>query len=224
MKLRSASARWCASVSLATVAALALVQSAAPVHVVAAAPCESVAALAMPAAKIARAEVLAAGAPPFRASRAFCRVLVTLRPTSDSDINVEVWLPLDGWNGKFQAVGNGDAAGVISHAEMTDAINRGFATSSTDTGHVGNSMAFALGHREKYIDFGYRSLHEMTVHAKAIIGAFTVHRRGGRTGKGARRADGRASPRRRVIRPTTTRSSPALRRSSTCSSMPRASR
>ena len=73
---------------------------------------------------------------------------------------------------KFQAVGNGDAAGVISYDAMVEAIRRGYATSSTDTGHVGNTMAFALGHRDKYVDFGYRAVHEMTVTAKAIVEAF----------------------------------------------------
>ena len=55
---------------------------------------------------------------------------------------------------------------------MVEAIRRGYATSSTDTGHVGNTMAFALGHRDKYVDFGYRAVHEMTVTAKAIVEAF----------------------------------------------------
>jgi feruloyl esterase len=94
---------------------------------------------------------------------------MTMTPTSDSKIHVEIWIPIEGWNGKFEAVGNGDAAGVISYGAMREAVNRGFATSSTDTGHAGNSMAFALGHREQYIDFGYRSVHEMTIKAKAII-------------------------------------------------------
>src|SRR6185295_2640037 len=84
----------------------------------------------------------------------------------------EVWLPAQNWNGKFQAVGNSDAAGVISYDDMVDAIGRGYATSSTDTGHVGNTMAFALGHHEKYVDFGYRAVHEMTVNAKTIVEAF----------------------------------------------------
>ena len=48
----------------------------------------------------------------------------------------------------------------------------GYATASTDTGHVGGTGAFALGHPEKVIDFGYRSVHEMTVQAKAVIDAF----------------------------------------------------
>ena len=32
----------------------------------------------------------------------------TLRPSADSDIKIEVWLPTSGWNGKFQGVGNGE--------------------------------------------------------------------------------------------------------------------
>ena len=172
MKPRSALTRCCAGVSLAIFPAILGTQLAAPVRVIAADSCQSLAGLALPAAQVTATEILPSGAPPFHALRAFCRVRATLTPTTDSDIRVEVWLPVDEWNGKFQAVGNGDAAGVISYAEMTDAVNRGFATSSTDTGHVGNSMEFALGHREKYVDFGYRSLHEMTLKAKTIIAAF----------------------------------------------------
>ena len=134
--------------------------------------CDRIAKLALPAATITSTELVAAGDSRFSSPRPFCRVAVTIAPTVDSDIHVEVWLPVHGWNGRFQAVGNGDAAGVISYDAMIDAVNRGYATSSTDTGHVGNSMAFALGHREKYIDFGYRALHEMTLKAKAIVTAF----------------------------------------------------
>jgi feruloyl esterase len=99
-------------------------------------------------------------------------VAATLRPTADSDIKVEVWLPIAGWNGKFQAVGNGGWAGTISYPAMAEALRRGYATSSTDTGHTGTSGAFALGHPQKFIDFAYRSEHEMTVKAKAIVKAF----------------------------------------------------
>ena len=96
----------------------------------------------------------------------------TLKPTSDSDIKVEVWLPASGWNGKFQAVGNGGWAGVISYSAMADAVRAGYASASTDTGHVGGRGTFALDHPEKLIDFAWRSEHEMTVKAKAVIQAF----------------------------------------------------
>jgi len=104
---------------------------------------------------------------------AFCRVAATLTPSSDSDIKIEVWLPdSTTWNGKFQAVGNGGWAGTIGYPAMATALAAGYATTSTDTGHVGNTAAFALGHPEKVIDIGYRAIHEMTVQAKAIVNGY----------------------------------------------------
>ncbi len=147
--------------------------------------CDSLSSLALPDTTVTLAQSVApgeftppsgrAGAPfnaAFKNLPAFCRVAATLKPTSDSDIKIEVWLPASGWNGKFQAVGNGGWAGVISYPAMAQAVARGYATSSTDTGHVGATGSFALGHPEKLIDFGYRAVHEMTVKAKAIVGAF----------------------------------------------------
>ena len=114
-----------------------------------------------------------AGAPnPYKALPEFCRVAATLTPSSDSDIKVEVWLPAANWNGKFQAVGNGGWAGVLSYSAMADAVRAGYATASTDTGHATPGGAFALGHPEKLIDFAWRSEHEMTVKAKAVIEKF----------------------------------------------------
>src|SRR5689334_5219062 len=44
---------------------------------------------------------------------AYCRVVGIAKPSSDSDIKFEVWLPSSGWNGKFEQVGNGGFAGSI---------------------------------------------------------------------------------------------------------------
>ena len=107
----------------------------------------------------------------FTALPAFCRVAATLTPTSDSEIKMEVWLPASGWNGKFQAVGNGAFSGAIAYPAMGRALARGYAAASTDTGHVGNTAIFALGHLEKLIDFGWRAVHEMTVASKAVVAA-----------------------------------------------------
>jgi feruloyl esterase len=103
---------------------------------------------------------------------AFCRVAATLTPSSDSDIKIEVWMPVSGWNGKFQAVGNGGWAGTINYPAMSEALARGYATSSTDTGHTGEGGSFVLGHPEKFVDFAWRSVHEMTMRAKTIIETF----------------------------------------------------
>jgi feruloyl esterase len=99
-------------------------------------------------------------------------VAASLAPTNDSDIKIEVWLPTTNWNQKFQAVGNGGFSGSINYAAMTAAIGRGYATASTDTGHSGATAGFAPGHPEKVIDFGWRSVHEMTVVSKRLIAAF----------------------------------------------------
>ena len=102
----------------------------------------------------------------------FCRVAATLKPTADSDIKIEVWMPASDWNGKFQAVGNGGWAGTIGYPAMAQAIAAGYATTSTDTGHSTPGAGFAFGHPEKLIDYAYRSEHEMTVKAKAIVKSF----------------------------------------------------
>ena len=102
---------------------------------------------------------------------AHCRVAIVMKPSNDSHIEAEVWLPA-GWNGKFQAVGNGGWAGTISYAAMARALQEGYATASTDTGHKGGHSSFAIGHPDKLIDFGYRAIHEMTVQSKAIVASF----------------------------------------------------
>lgn len=42
---------------------------------------------------------------------AFCRVAGVLRPTNDSAIRFEVWMPEQGWNNRFLGSGNGGFAG-----------------------------------------------------------------------------------------------------------------
>jgi feruloyl esterase len=103
---------------------------------------------------------------------AHCRIAATLAPSSDSDIKIEVWMPSEGWNGKYQAVGNGGWAGVISYPAMAAALREGYATSSTDTGHVGGTSGPLIGHPEKVIDYSHRAVHEMVVTSKKIIDAF----------------------------------------------------
>ena len=152
----------------------------------ASASCASLASLALPNATITLARAVdpgpfapaipaggaGAAAQAFSAPRAFCQVAATLRPSSDSDIKIELWMPAANWNGKFQAVGNGAFNGTIAYPAMMSALGSGYATSSTDTGHVGGGASFALGHPEKVIDFGWRAVHEMTVISKKIIAAY----------------------------------------------------
>ena len=104
----------------------------------------------------------------------FCRVVAVARPTSDSVINFEVWIPpVAQWNHNFLGRGNGGYMGAISYGALANALQRGFATASTDTGHTGEDLKFAAGHPEKIVDWGYRSIHIMTESAKLIIRGYS---------------------------------------------------
>ena len=143
------------------------------------ATCESLAKLALPATTIASAQAVAAGpvampqGPPADMP-AFCKVAGSIKPSADSDIQFEVWLPASGWNGRFATAGNGGFAGSMNLRAMARAVALGYATAGTDTGHRGaaTDASWALGHPEKVVDFGYRAIHEMTVTAKTIAAAF----------------------------------------------------
>ena len=104
----------------------------------------------------------------------FCRVQAVARPTADSEIGIEVWLPATGWNGRYLGVGNGGYGGSFNYHRLGEALNAGYATSSTDTGHRGfmRDSSWAAGHREKQIDFDYRAVHETAQTAKALIEPF----------------------------------------------------
>jgi feruloyl esterase len=152
----------------------------------AASSCESLATLALPDTTITLAQVIPAGTftlpaemkpPDFKDVPAFCRVTAEVKPTKDSDIKIEVWMPTTGWNAKYRGQGNGSFAGYIDYLDMADAVRQGYATASTDTGHSAKGLdaTWALGHPEKVIDFGYRGIHEMTAKAKSIIRAFYGH-------------------------------------------------
>ena len=147
---------------------------------VAAATCETLAQLHLPNTTITSSQTVAAGAftppsgsaAPYKDVPSFCRVAGVIKPTSDSEIKFEVWLPSANWNGKFHGIGNGGFAGSISYGGMASAVARGFATASTDTGHSTADASWALGHPEKIADYGYRGIHEMTEKAKLVIKNF----------------------------------------------------
>jgi len=155
-------------------------------------PCESLAGLELPDVKITAAEFVN----PVQASESgdivtvgvwkspksafgqasvsvpFCRVAATV----EDHINFEVWMPLpEKWNGRFNGVGNGALSGGINYPSMAGPLERGYATASTDSGHV--SPAPVLGdwmedRPDLWVDFGYRAIHLMTTNAKKIIAAY----------------------------------------------------
>jgi feruloyl esterase len=146
--------------------------------------CDASVRAAVPAGKVTAAEVVPAGAftPPggrgggrggaaFAALSPFCRVAATLTPAPGSNVNVEVWLPASGWNGRLQVVGNGAFAGTISYPAMATALAAGYATASTDTGHTGPA-ANTFANQDVLADFAHRAIHETTAFAKLVVASF----------------------------------------------------
>jgi hypothetical protein len=150
-----AAAGFCAVIALASTGASAALS------------CESLTGLSLPKATITSAVVVAAsGTLP-----ANCKVNGVATPTSDSSIQFEVRLPLTGWNGKFNGIGNGGYGGSIP-AVAGDGLARKYATAGTDMGHSAADPVWALGHPEKIADWAYRANHTTAGLAKTIIKAF----------------------------------------------------
>jgi feruloyl esterase len=112
---------------------------------------------------------------PYKNVPTFCRVVAVAKPSADSEIRIEVWMPAADWNGKLQGLGDGGFAGRIDYMPLGVAVSKGYAVTATNTGHDAESpldASWALGHPEKVIDFGHRGIHEMTRVAKEAVRAF----------------------------------------------------
>ncbi|MCY1202651.1 Mono(2-hydroxyethyl) terephthalate hydrolase [compost metagenome] len=146
-------------------------------------PCESLTGTALSGGTVTGAQSVAAGdytppniAPgepsPLTGLPAFCRVTVTMKPSPDSNVGVEVWLPRANWNGRFLGTGNGGPAGAITYyTGLREGLIRGFAVANTDLG-AARDITTREGHPEQWVDFGNRATREMTVAGKAIVNAY----------------------------------------------------
>ena len=143
--------------------------------------CEGLAGLTLPDGKITlavsvpAAELTGLTPEPLENLPAFCRVAATLMPSSDSDIRIEVWMPAEGWNGKYEGTGNGGYAGKIAYGGLATGLRGGYAVANTDLGTSptdSENSEVLIGHPEKWTDWGTRGTHEMTVAAKQIVAAY----------------------------------------------------
>jgi feruloyl esterase len=174
--------RWVSCVVFAmTAAALAALVTRGPVVSAAGMACNALSDLKLQDTTITMAEAVAAGTfTPPRTQAAisvpFCRVTGTIKPTSDSDIKFELWLPqTSAWSGRYQTVGNGGFAGNIRYDLMVGPLLGGTAVASTDDGHSATATpgaTWALNHPEKIADYAYRAVHVTTETSKAVTAAF----------------------------------------------------
>ncbi|ARN19594.1 hypothetical protein A4W93_06510 [Piscinibacter gummiphilus] len=109
-----------------------------------------------------------------KASTSLCRVQLRLRPTPNSDIRAEAWLPYT-WNGKLLSYGGGGFSGGIAQSEglMNASSAQGYATATSDLGHAVSATArWAHRQPDKVDDFGHRANHEIAFAVKQLIEIF----------------------------------------------------
>jgi feruloyl esterase len=146
-----------------------------------AAGCEDLINLKIPATTIKVAESIAGGdytaadKAKYTGLPAFCRVLASVKSAPDSDIEIEMWLPKDGWKGVFHGNGNGGYGGTLASGGIAAGVKRGYASATTDMGTApatplnGDPL---IGHPRKWEDWGKLSTHVMTEVGKDIVKAF----------------------------------------------------
>ena len=84
-------------------------------------------------------------------------------------IRFEVRMPLVNWNGRFLMMGTGGSSGYI--ADTTRDLHRGYAISSTDTGHEQADLDFPL-QPEAALDYAFRGVHLAAQTSKDVIQAY----------------------------------------------------
>ncbi|MGW4164585.1 tannase/feruloyl esterase family alpha/beta hydrolase [Streptomyces sp. NPDC004788] len=109
---------------------------------------------------------------------AFCEVTVTLTHPGDGDhAKVTTWLPEQGWNGRFQAIGGAAYLAGDNGVGLGTAVKNGYAVTTTNAG-VGDALdvSWALngeGQVNKALleNFASRSQHEAAVVGKDVVAA-----------------------------------------------------
>lgn len=89
----------------------------------------------------------------------------------DGDVGFEVWLPVDGWNGRFLGTGVGGNAGYLNYTDMARGAGLGFAAASTDTGHSLEDVSWVADPR-KAANYANVAHHRLAEVSKAMLARF----------------------------------------------------
>ncbi|MFJ8622124.1 tannase/feruloyl esterase family alpha/beta hydrolase [Kitasatospora sp. NPDC093550] len=109
---------------------------------------------------------------------AYCEVTVTLtHPGDDDHAEVRTWLPLIGWNGRFQALGGSAYAAGDNNVGLGTAVKNGYAGTTTDAG-LGDAVdvSWALSAKGQVNtalleNLASRSQHEASIVGKQVVAA-----------------------------------------------------
>ena len=143
-------------------------------------PCEDLTRLAPEASTIASATMVTAATKigGTDVDAPFCRVQGVARPSPDSEIKFEVWLPAtaQGWTGRFKLNGTGGYAGSIPYPRLAQDVGDGFVTAGSNMGHDGGEgPGWTLNHPEKVKDWGLRAHYFVATAAKTLANAYYAH-------------------------------------------------
>jgi pimeloyl-ACP methyl ester carboxylesterase len=85
-----------------------------------------------------------------------------------------VWMPQEGWDGRFNGANSGGLAGYINYNDLAAGIRAGQAVAGSDTGHKASpgDGTWAKGHPERVRDYGWRAVHLTAVVGKRLVAAF----------------------------------------------------
>lgn len=125
-------------------------------------PCEKLTGLRLPDVKITEAVKVTTGS-------SYCKVIGVI----GKEIRFEVLLP-DDWNGIYVMGGGGGFVGTIENAARSS-VEKGCATSGTDTGHDGKKFpgaSWALNDMERQLNFGHLAVHRTAEVSKSIIASY----------------------------------------------------
>jgi hypothetical protein len=127
--------------------------------------CAALTALKLTDARITSADAVAAD--PAAIPVPHCKVLGVI----GAEIRFQVLLP-DSWNGRFLMGGNGGFAGSLDNDFSS--VKLGYAFADTDTGHQASGIqaSWALGHPERFTNYGHVAVHRTAETAKAIVRAY----------------------------------------------------
>ena len=126
--------------------------------------CSEVSSLRLPDVRISAAEPVTTSGN----DKPHCRVAGVI----GKEIRFELLLP-DDWNGRFFMGGGGGYVGAVTNSARST-VNKGYATSGTDTGHRANTLeaGWALNDAERQLNFGHLAIHRTAEVSKAIVRAY----------------------------------------------------
>ena len=88
-------------------------------------------------------------------------------------VSILMWLPPEGWNGKFLEVGCGGFCGSLAWiGACEEPLKKGYACITTDMGHrskEAEGVEWAYNNPQGVIDFAYRATHVTALAGKAIV-------------------------------------------------------